>query len=168
MSKNSSDRLQIEYCAPNELRARSDNAKTHSRQQIQKIAKSIERFGFANAVLISDEKEIIAGHGRVEAAKQLGLELIPTIRLSSLTPAERLAYNLADNRLAEFARYDRDLLAVQLEELTNFGFDEIEVTGFSLGDIDIRLDEAAEKKRRSCWSRRRIARATKKCRVAQG
>ena len=68
------------------------------------------------------------------------------MRLSRLTPAERLAYNLADNRLAEFAKYDRDLLAIQLEELTNLGFDEIDVTGFSLSD-DIRLGETAEKKR---------------------
>ena len=80
---------------------------------------SIERFGFANPVLISDEGEIIAGHGRVEAAKQLGLEQIPTVRLSSLTPGDRIAYNLADNRLGELARYDRDLLAVQLDELTS-------------------------------------------------
>ena len=145
MSKGKSDRLQIEYYSPRELRPFSDNAKVHSKQQIQKIAKSIERFGFANPVLISDEKEIIAGHGRVEAAKQLGLELVPTVRLSRLTRADRIAYNLADNRLAELAKYDRGLLAVQLEELTNLGFDEIEVTGFLLGDIDIRLEEAAEK-----------------------
>jgi DNA modification methylase len=148
MSKDKSkdtDRLQIEYYSPHELRPYANNAKVHSKQQIKKIAKSIERFGFANAVLITNEKEIIAGHGRVEAAKQLGLELIPTVRLSSLTRADRIAYNLADNRLAELAKYDRDLLAVQLEELTNLGFDEIEVTGFSLGDIDIRLEEAAEK-----------------------
>jgi ParB/Sulfiredoxin domain/DNA methylase len=139
-------RLRIDYRSPHELRPRSDNAKVHSKQQIKKIAKSIERFGFVNPVLISDENEVIGGVGRVEAAKQVGLQLIPTVRLSSLTPAERLAYNLADNRLAELARYDRDLLAVQLEELTSLGFDEIEVTGFSLNDIDIRLDEAAEKK----------------------
>ena len=146
MSKKNSNRLQIEYRSPHELRPRSDNAKVHSKQQIKKIAKSIERFGFVNPVLISDENEIIGGHGRVEAAKVADLPLIPTVRLSSLTPAERLAYNLADNRLVELARYDRDLLAVQLDELTKLGFDEIEVTGFSLADIDLRLGEAAEKK----------------------
>ena len=128
------------------MRPRPDNAKVHSKQQINKIVKSIKRFGFVNPVLTSDEDKIIGGHGRVEAAKEAGLPQIPTVRLSTLTPAERLAYNLADNRLAELARYDRDLLAVQLEELTHLGFDEIEVTGFSLADIDIRLDEAAEKK----------------------
>jgi DNA modification methylase len=149
MPKYKSNRLEIEYCSPRDLRPNANNARAHSKQQINKIANSIERFGFANAVLISDEREIIAGHARVEAAKQVGLKLIPTVRLSSLTRAEQLAYTLADNRLAEFARYDRDLLAVQLEELTNLGFDEIEVTGFALGDIDIRLEETAEKHGRS-------------------
>ena len=140
------DRLQIHYQSPHALRPYPGNAKVHTKAQVRKIARSIERFGFANPVLISDDGEIIAGHGRVEAAKQLGLEQIPTVRLSSLTPADRIAYNLADNRLGELARYDRDLLAVQLDELTSLGFDEIEITGFSLGDIDIRLDEAAEKR----------------------
>jgi hypothetical protein len=130
------------------LRPRSDNAKVHSKQQIKKIAKSIWRFGFVNPALISDDKEIIAGVGRVEAAKQLGLDLIPAVRLSSLTPAERLAYNLADNRLAEFGRLDGKLVAVQLEDLTSLGFDDIEITGFSLGDIDIYLEAAAKKKSR--------------------
>jgi DNA modification methylase len=146
MPKKNSNRLKIEYHSPHELRPRPDNAKIHSKQQINKIVKSIKRFGFVNPVLISDENEIIAGHGCAEAAKAARLPEIPTVRLSNLTPAERLAYSLADNRLAELARYDRDLLAVQLEELTNLGFDEIEVTGFSLGDIDLRLEEAAEKK----------------------
>jgi ParB-like chromosome segregation protein Spo0J len=118
MSKKSGH-LRIEYRSPHELRPRADNAKVHSPQQIKKLEKSIRRFGFLNPVLISDDDEIIGGHGRVEAAKEAGLPLIPTVRLSTLTPAERLAYNLADNRLAELARYDRDLLAVQLEELTS-------------------------------------------------
>jgi len=140
-----SDRLQIEYRSPYDLRPRSDNAVFHSKRQIRKIAQSMRRFGCVNPPLISDDDEIVAGHGRVAASKLLGLEQIPTIRLSSLTPSERLAYNLADNKLAKFARYDRDLLVVQLEELTNLGFDDIEVTGFSLGDIKIRLEEAAQK-----------------------
>ena len=146
MSQHHADRLQIQYLSPQALRPCPDNARVHPKRQIDKIEKSIKRFDFANPVLIADDKEIIAGHARVEAAIKLGLELIPTVRLSSLTPAQRLAYNLTDNQLATFAQYDRDLVAVQLEELTNLGFDEIEVTGFSLSDIDIRLEEAAEKK----------------------
>jgi hypothetical protein len=145
MSKGKSDRLQIEYRSPHDLRPRADNAVLHSKRQIRKIAKSMRRFGCVNPILTSDDGEIVAGHVRVAAAKLLGLPLIPTIRLSSLTPSERLAYNLADNQLGKFGRYDRDLLAVQLEELTSLGFDDIEVTGFSLGDIKIRLEEAAQK-----------------------
>ena len=167
MSKKNSSHLQIEYRSPHELRPRAGNAKVHSPQQIKKLKKSIERFGFVNPVLISDDNEIIGGHGRVEAAKEVGLPLIPTVRLSSLTPAERLAYNLADNRLAELARYDRDLLAGQLEELTSLGFDEIEVTGFSLADIDLRLEEAAEKKDDTVGPTTNC-RTTKECRVAPG
>jgi ParB-like chromosome segregation protein Spo0J len=90
MSKKSR-RLRIEYRSPHELRPRADNAKVHLPQQIKKLEKSIERFGFVNPVLISDDNEIIGGHGRVKAAKEAGLALIPTVRLSSLTPAERLA-----------------------------------------------------------------------------
>ncbi len=139
------DHLQIEYRSPHELKPYPHNAKIHSRQQIRKLVKSLKRFGFVKPALISDNDEIIAGEACVKAAKHIGLKLIPTIRLSSLTPADRLAYNLADNRLAEFGRYDRKLLAIQLEELTKFGFDEIDVTGFSLGDIDIHLGEPSGK-----------------------
>ena len=106
---------------------------------------SIERFGFVNPVLISDDFEIIAGHGRVEAAKMLGLKQVPTVRLSNLSPADRRAYVIADNRLAELAGWDRELLATELQGLLELQFDDIELTGFSLGEIDLMLDEAAEK-----------------------
>jgi DNA modification methylase len=142
--KTESDRLKVEYLSPQDLRPNVTNAKGHPKRQIEKIAKSIQRFGFAAPVLISNEMEIIAGHGRVEAAKHLGLKLIPAVRLSGLTAAERLAYTLADNRLAQFGRYDRKQLAIQLEQLTHLAFDDVEVTGFSLGDIDIRLDQPVE------------------------
>ncbi|MCK1740343.1 site-specific DNA-methyltransferase [Bradyrhizobium sp. 139] len=144
MSKTDSDRLTVEHLSPQDLRPNVSNTKLHPKRQIEKIAKSIKRFGFANPVLISDDMEIIAGHGRVEAAKHLGLKLIPVVRLSGLTAVERLAYTLADNRLAEFGRYDRKQLAIQLEQLTHLAFDDVEVTGFSLGDIDIRLDRPVE------------------------
>ena len=92
MSKGQSPQLQIEYCSPHELRPCPYNATFHSKQQIQKIVKSLRRFGCVNPVLVSDTKEIIAGHARVKAATYLDLKLIPIIRLSNLTPAERLAY----------------------------------------------------------------------------
>ena len=102
--------LEITYLAPERLRASVGNARTHSKKQLQQIAKSIRRFGFVNPILISDEFEIIAGHGRVEAAKLLGLSKVPTVRLSNLSAADRRAYVIADNRLAQLAGWDRELL----------------------------------------------------------
>ena len=96
------------------LRPYPGNARTHSKKQIRQIADSIKRFGFTNPVLISDEREIIAGHGRVEAAKLLGLESVPAVRLSHLTPAQRRAYVIADNQLALKAGWNQELLAIEL------------------------------------------------------
>jgi hypothetical protein len=144
-SESASD-LQIAYLSPERLRHSPNNARTHSKNQLKQIARSIERFGFVNPVLISDDFEIIAGHGRVEAAKILGLREVPTVRLSTLAPADRRAYVIADNRLAELAGWDRDLLATELQGLLELQFDDIELTGFSLGEIDLMLDEAVEKK----------------------
>ncbi len=88
------------------------NARTHSKKQLEQIAASIRRFGFTNPVLISDDNEIIAGHGRVEAAKRIGIERVPTIALAHLSAAERRAYVLADNKLALNAGWDQELLAI--------------------------------------------------------
>lgn len=128
--------LQVRYLSPRQLRAASGNARTHSKKQLRQIARSIKRFGFVNPVLISDDCEIIAGHGRVEAAKLLGLSAVPTIRLSTLSPAERRAYVIADNRLAELAGWDRELLAVELQGLLDLKFEDVELTGFPLDEID--------------------------------
>jgi DNA modification methylase len=119
------------------------NPRTHSKRQVRQIAESIQRFGFTNPVLIGEDGEIIAGHGRVEAAKLLGLESVPTVRLAHLDAAQRRAYVLADNKLALNAGWDRDLLAIELQGLINLEFD-IELTGFSAAEIDIVLDEAHE------------------------
>src|SRR6266699_6009601 len=121
------------------LRPYSRNARTHSKKQVRQIADSIQKFGFTNPVLIGDDDEIIAGHGRVEAAKLVGLESVPTVRLSHLTPAQRRAYVIADNKLALNAGWDRELLAIELQELVDLEF-EVELTGFSLAEIDIVLD----------------------------
>ncbi len=142
----SASALQIAYLPPGRLRPSATNARTHSKKQLKQIVKSIERFGFVNAVLISDDCEIIAGHGRVEAATMLGLKQVPTVRLSNLSAAERRAYVITDNRLAELAGWDRDLLASELKGLLELQFDDIELTGFSLGEIDLMLDEATENK----------------------
>ena len=91
------------------------NARTHSRWQIKKIAASIERFGFVNPVLIDENNLIIAGHGRVAAAKQLGWAEVPTLRVEHLDETEKRAYILADNRLAEEAGWDQEMLAIELQ-----------------------------------------------------
>ena len=119
------------------------NARTHSKKQVKQIAASIERFGFTNPVLVSDEGEIIAGHGRVAAARLLGWKSVPTLALSHLSDAERRAYVLADNKLALNAGWDREFLAIELQGLIEFDFD-VELTGFSLAEIDLVLDEAGE------------------------
>src|SRR5262245_27545132 len=104
---------------------------------------SIREFGFTNPVLIGDGGEILAGHGRVEAAKLLGLESVPTVRLSHLSPAQRKAYVIADNKLALNAGWDREMLATELQGLIDIDFD-VELTGFSLAEIDIVLDETRD------------------------
>lgn len=125
------------------LKPYAANARTHSRKQVKQIAASITRFGFTNPVLISDDGEIIAGHGRVEAAKSLGWKAVPTLALSHLSETERRAYVIADNKLALNAGWDRDILAIELQALIDFDFD-VELTGFSLAEIDLVLDEASE------------------------
>ena len=125
------------------LRPYPRNARTHSKKQIKQIATSIERFGFTNPVLVSDAGEIIAGHGRVEAARLLGMQRVPTLALSHLSEAERRAYVLADNKLALNAGWDKEILAIELQALVDLEFD-VEITGFSLAEIDFVLDEAGE------------------------
>jgi ParB-like chromosome segregation protein Spo0J len=135
--------LQIEQTPIHALRPHRQNARTHSKRQIRQIATSIRRFGFCNAILIDDDLTILAGHGRVEAAKLLGLTSVPTVRLSHLSEADKRAYVIADNRLAEKAGWDRNLLAIELQGLIDIGF-EVELTGFETPDIDLLLDEALE------------------------
>jgi DNA modification methylase len=119
------------------------NARTHSRQQLRKIARSIERFGFTNPVLIDESFHILAGHGRVEAARMLGLESAPVRVLSHLSEVAKKAYVLADNKLALDASWDRETLANELKALINLEF-EVELTGFETSEIDLILEDVAE------------------------
>ena len=125
------------------LRPYAHNARTHSKRQIAQIADSIRRFGFTNPVLVSADGEIIAGHGRVEAAKLLGMTEVPTLALDHLSAADRRAYVLADNKLALNAGWDQEMLAIELQGLIDLNY-EIDVTGFSLAEIDLVLDRARE------------------------
>jgi len=127
-----------------ELRPYAGNARTHSKKQIRQIAASIERFGFTNPVLVSDECEIIAGHGRVMAAQLLGMTEVPTLTLSHLSAAERRAYVLADNKLALNAGWDTEILSIELQGLIDLNFD-LQLTGFGIAEIDKILDDARER-----------------------
>jgi DNA modification methylase len=116
------------------------NARTHSRKQISQIARSIETFGFTNPVLIDAAGGILAGHGRVEAAKLLGMTEVPTIELAALNEEQRRAYAITDNRLGELAGWDSNLLRLELGELS-VAFPELDLTltGFETGELDIIL-----------------------------
>jgi len=119
------------------------NARTHSRRQIRKIAASIERFGFVNPVLIDESNMILAGHGRVAAAKVLGWSEVPTLRIEHLGETEKRAYILANNRLAEDAGWDQEMLAIELQGLIELDF-TIELTGFDTAETDRILEAHAE------------------------
>jgi len=121
------------------------NARTHSKKQKRQIAESIRRFGFTNPLLIDDANQIIAGHGRLEAAKILGWSTVPTLRLSHLSDEEKRAYVLADNKLAEVAGWDPEILAIELQGLIDIDFD-IELTGFETAEIDLVFDDALSAK----------------------
>src|ERR1700704_3980854 len=133
----------IEDVPINSLKPYPRNARCHSKAQIKQIAASIERFGFVNPVLTADDGEIVAGHGRIAAAKLLGLAKVPVLRLSHLSEVERRAYVIADNKLAQNAGWDREILAIELQNLVDLDFD-VELTGFSLAEVEIALDEARD------------------------
>lgn len=128
----------IEHLAPGDLRPWARNARTHSKKQLKQIAESIRTFGFTNPVLIDQTNTILAGHGRVEAAKTLGLDTVPCIHIEHMTEAEKRAYVIADNKLALNAGWDEELLAQELQGLLateDIGFD-IGVIGFEVAEID--------------------------------
>src|SRR6266404_7413164 len=135
-------RLSVVYQALADLKPRATNPRTHSKKQITQIANAIRRFGFTNPVLVDDANGIVAGHGRVEAAKIVGLDQVPTVRLSAMSEAEIRAYVIADNRLAENAGWDRALLGLELQYLTDLDIDfDVTLTGFELPEIDLLISE---------------------------
>ena len=119
------------------------NARTHSDAQVAQIAASIREFGFTNPILVDGERGVIAGHGRLLAARKLGLAKVPTIELSHLSPAQRRAYVLADNKLALIAGWDEDLLRIELTDLQLEGFD-LGLTGFDADEIGRLLIDATD------------------------
>lgn len=127
-----------------------NNARTHSQRQIEQIAKSIKSYGFVNPVLVDKENQIIAGHGRVEAAKLLGLTEVPCILIEHLTPAQKRAYIIADNKLAEKAGWDEALLKIELQGLLELDEEiDLTTTGLEMAEIDILLHEDAPEQDKS-------------------
>ncbi|MEW9921834.1 site-specific DNA-methyltransferase [Marimonas sp. MJW-29] len=136
-------KLHFQYVSTDALTVNLRNARTHDRKQIQQIAASIREFGFTNPILVDTDGVLIAGHGRLEAARFLNLETVPVIRVAHLPEPARRALMLADNKIALNAGWNMDLLAAELTDLGDLelGFD-IEVTGFEAAEIDIILDAA--------------------------
>lgn len=119
------------------LKPYSQNARTHNKKQLHQIAQSIKEFGFTNPVLIDGKDNILAGHGRIEAAKLAGLTEVPCVRIKHLTPIQKRAYILADNRLAELSGWDENLLKVELCKINQLDCDfDLTLTGFETSEID--------------------------------
>ncbi|HEY1805068.1 MAG TPA: DNA methyltransferase [Terracidiphilus sp.] len=137
-------KLQVVYKDPKTLKPRANNPRTHSRKQIGQLQRSIREYGFIRAVLIDGDDGIVAGHGSTLAAIALGMTDIPAVRVDHLTPAQIRAYVIADNKLAENSGWDRNLLALELKELTvNLDFD-IGPLGFETAEVDLLIGELDE------------------------
>ena len=135
--------IQIKEKLVSELIPYVKNSRTHSDEQVAQIAASIKEFGWTNPILIDGENGIIAGHGRLMAARKLGHTKVPTIELKDLTETQKKAYIIADNRLALNAGWDNEMLKLEFDELAEFGFD-LELTGFSLDEIEALNPEVVE------------------------
>ncbi|MBA0014130.1 MAG: site-specific DNA-methyltransferase [Nitrosospira sp.] len=131
--------LNIEYRPVDSLIPYANNARTHSDEQLAQIAASIREFGFNNPILVDGERGLIAGHGRLLGARKLGLTTVPVIELAHLSPTQKRAYILADNRLAESAGWDNELLSLELADLSAAEFD-LDLLGFSADELDKLLD----------------------------
>jgi len=135
-------KLNILYRKVSELRPRETNPRTHSKKQIKQIAASIEHFGFTNPILVDEDDLIVAGHGRLAAAKLLSMDEVPTVCLRDMSEADIRAYVIADNRLAENAGWDADLLASEFAYLDNLDID-LTMTGYELPEIDFLMNAAS-------------------------
>ncbi|MBK8667820.1 MAG: ParB N-terminal domain-containing protein [Burkholderiales bacterium] len=131
--------LQIEYRQVKDLLPYARNSRTHSDAQVAQIAASVREFGWTNPVLVDGENGIIAGHGRILAARKLGMDEVPCIELAGLSDTQRRAYIIADNKLALNAGWDEDALRLELDGLLELGFD-LELTGFSADELDSLVD----------------------------
>lgn len=139
MATNIKSAQKIEHWPLDRLVPYERNARTHSPEQVAQIAASIQEFGFTNPILVASDNGIIAGHGRLQAARELAMDTVPVVVLDHLTPEQRRAYVLADNKLALNAGWDVDMLAMEVNALREEDFD-LDLLGFS----DEELKDLAE------------------------
>lgn len=130
--------LTVSYISPKEVKPYARNPKTHSDKQVHQIVQSIKEFRFTNPLLIDENNELIAGHGRLLAANKLNLEKVPVIVLTHLSDAQKHAYRIADNKLTENGKWDVDLLTIELKELDHLDLSfDLDITGFDTQEIDL-------------------------------
>jgi len=125
------EELKIKYLLATDLIPYENNSRTHSSQQVDQIKRSVTEFGFTNPILIDEHKGIIAGHGRLQAAQELSLKVVPTIMIKGLTEVQRKAYVIADNKIALNSGWDDELLKIELEALSESDFD-LDILGWSV------------------------------------
>lgn len=129
--------LSIIYVPVGDLKPRPDNPRTHSKKQISQIARSIREFGIVNPVIIGPDGTLVAGHGRFEAVKQLGMPMIPAIQLVHLTPDRLRMLAIADNKLAELAGWDKEILKIEFQHLLTLDGFDVTLTGFEIAEVDL-------------------------------
>ncbi len=138
--KHLGQELALKHMRCAELQPYKNNPRTHSDKQIEQIASSIKEFGWTNPILVDPDGGVIAGHGRLEAAKLLGLTVVPVIELGHLSEAQKKAYVIADNKLAENAGWDMELLQIEVQNIMELELDyDLTLCGFEMGEIDFML-----------------------------
>lgn len=137
--KDASVGLYLFYLAPDQLKPWPDNPRSHSDKQLHKLKSSIQNFGFTAPVLADERHTILSGHGRVQAAIDLGLERIPVRTITGLSDTQKRAYVLADNKIAELSSWDDSLLKSEMQLLLQDEF-SIEATGFTTAEVDLMFD----------------------------
>src|SRR6476469_4068717 len=139
----SARQLVVEYRPTSALKPDPRNARTHPNRQIEQLVQSIREFGFTNPILVDEAGILIAGHGRLRAAKEIGLTEVPVITLEGLSDAQKKALRLADNKIALNAGWDLEILKLELDEISAIDVDfDLSLTGFSSGEIDVVLKAA--------------------------
>lgn len=138
MSQKLNCDLAVVYTSLDTLTEYPNNPRQHDAKQLTKIQHSIEEFGFINPILVDEQNEIIAGHARLEAARLANLQQVPIIRLGHLSAAQKKAYRIADNKLAELGTWSIERLQLEFQELDKLNLDfSLGITGFDMGDIDL-------------------------------